>query len=50
MKATLSLVENLYGNALHHPSNQVLVERHRVHPGCLYKGNEEYTDFTVTSS
>lgn len=38
MQAALSLVENLHGEALHHPDHQVVVQRHGVHPGRLQGG------------
>ena len=38
MQAALSLVKNLHSNTLHHPRNQVVVQRHGVHPGGLWRG------------
>lgn len=42
MQAALSLVENLHCNTLHHPGNQVLVQRHSVHPGRLQLENRTH--------
>lgn len=38
MQAALSLVENLDSNALHHPGDQVIIQRHGVHPRRLQRG------------
>ena len=39
VQSPLGLVVGLHGNALHHPSHKVFVQRNRVHPRCLNQHN-----------